>query len=56
MSDSAERRASFDAADLRGLLQATYDKPGVHVIDVAVDYSENDRIFNREIQARSALV
>lgn len=56
MSDSAERRASFDAADLRGILQATYDKPGVHVIDVAVDYSENDRIFNREIQACSALV
>jgi len=38
------------------ILQAACDKPGVHVIDVAVDYSENDRILNREIQARSALV
>ena len=37
MSDSAERRVSFDAADLRGILQAAYDKPGVHAIDVAVD-------------------
>ena len=44
------------AADLRGILQAAYDRPGVHLIDVAVDYSENDRILNREIQARSALV
>ena len=44
------------AGDLRGILQAACDKPGVHVIDVAVDYSENDRILNREIQARSALV
>ena len=44
------------AGDLRGILQAACDKPGVHVIDVVVDYSENDRILNREIQARSALV
>lgn len=44
------------AADLRGTLDAAHTQPGVHVVDVAVDYSENDRILNREIQERSALV
>jgi len=36
MSDSAERWASLDAADLRGIPLAASEKPGVHVIDVAV--------------------
>ncbi len=44
------------AADLRTTLEAAHNQVGVHVIDVAVDYSENDRILNRDIQARSALV
>jgi acetolactate synthase-1/2/3 large subunit len=44
------------ADDLRGTLEAVHSQPGVHVVDLAVDYSENDRILNREIQERSALV
>jgi acetolactate synthase-1/2/3 large subunit len=30
--------------------------PGVHVIDVPIDYSENDRILNREIKEKSKLI
>ncbi|MDZ4657407.1 MAG: hypothetical protein SH868_07485 [Bythopirellula sp.] len=30
--------------------------PGSNLIDVSVDYRENDRILNREIQERSQLV
>jgi acetolactate synthase-1/2/3 large subunit len=44
------------AGDLRGTLEAAHTQRGVHVVDVAVDYSENDRILNHEIQERSALV
>jgi acetolactate synthase-1/2/3 large subunit len=29
-------------------------KPGVHLIDLPIDYSDNDRILNREIKALSA--
>ncbi len=32
------------------------DTPGVHLIDLAVDYSDNDRVLNHEIQALSAAV
>ncbi|QDU72819.1 acetolactate synthase large subunit [Mucisphaera calidilacus] len=38
------------------VLERCHSEPGVHVIDVAVDYSENDRILNHEIQERSARV
>jgi acetolactate synthase I/II/III large subunit len=44
------------AGDLRGTLEAAHTQRGVHVVDLAVDYSDNDRILNREIQERSALV
>ena len=44
------------AADVRSTLQSAHQEPGVHVVEVAVDYSDNDRILNREIQERSALV
>jgi acetolactate synthase I/II/III large subunit len=30
--------------------------PGVHVIDVPIDYSDNDRILNREIKEKSKLI
>ncbi|GAB2506847.1 acetolactate synthase large subunit [Arenimonas alkanexedens] len=41
------------AADLIPLMRRCFDTPGVHLVDVAVDYSDNDRILNRDIQARS---
>lgn len=44
------------AAELLPLLQKCHAEPGVHVIEVPVDYSENDRILNQEIKERSALV
>ena len=34
--------------------RACLDTPGVHLIDCPVDYSENDRILNKEIKELSA--
>jgi len=44
------------AAELPGLLRSCLENPGVDLIDIPVDYSENDRILNREIGQRSAAV
>ena len=44
------------ADTLRSTLQTALGDPGVHVVEVPVDYSENDRILNRDIQERSARV
>ncbi|MEQ9459635.1 MAG: acetolactate synthase large subunit [Phycisphaeraceae bacterium] len=41
---------------LRPLLERCHQEPGVHVIDIPVDYSDNDRILNHEIQERSAAI
>ncbi len=38
------------------ILERALAEPGVHLIDVAVDYSENDRILNREIQEQAAAI
>jgi acetolactate synthase-1/2/3 large subunit len=39
---------------LPGLLRHCLDTPGVHLIDCPVDYSDNDRILNKEIKELSA--
>ena len=44
------------AAELLPLLNECHATPGVHLIEVPVDYSENDRILNHEIQERSAKI
>lgn len=44
------------AAELAPLITDCHNTPGVHVIDVPVDYSDNDRILNHEIQERSQLI
>ena len=44
------------AAHLTEVLVGSLDAPGVHLIDCPVDYSENDRILNHEIRAKSAEV
>lgn len=44
------------AAHLLPLMQECHDEPGVHLIDVPIDYSDNDRILNREIREKSKLV
>lgn len=41
------------AAELVPLVQSCFAKRGVHVIDVPVDYSENDHILHHEIQELS---
>ena len=40
-------------AELLPLIQQCNEQPGVHLIDVPVDYSENDEILNRELPRRS---
>jgi len=42
------------AEGLPDLLKRCLDTPGVHLIECPVDYSENDRILNREIKELSA--
>ncbi|NOR19465.1 MAG: acetolactate synthase large subunit [Xanthomonadales bacterium] len=44
------------AAGLAPLMEHCHSAPGVHVIDCPVDYSENDRILNYEIQERAAAI
>jgi acetolactate synthase-1/2/3 large subunit len=39
--------------DLASTLKRCLDKTGVQVIDIAVDYSENQRILNQEIPEKS---
>jgi acetolactate synthase-1/2/3 large subunit len=41
------------AEELLPLMERCHLTPGVHVIDVPVDYSDNDRILNREIMELS---
>jgi acetolactate synthase-1/2/3 large subunit len=42
------------AEGLPDLLRHCLDTPGVHLIDCPVDYSENDRILNKDIKELSA--
>ena len=44
------------AADFLPLLQQTLESPGMDLIEVPVDYSDNDRILNREIKELSAAI
>ena len=46
------RPASAD--EFIGLLKRCQADPGVHVIDLAIDYSDNDRVLNHEIREQSA--
>ena len=41
------------ADELAPLMQQCHRSPGVHLIEVPVDYSDNDRILNNEIQRLS---
>ncbi|WP_114950863.1 acetolactate synthase large subunit [Sphingosinicella terrae] len=42
------------AASLPDLLRSCLETPGVHLIDCPIDYSENDRILNKDIKELSA--
>lgn len=37
------------AADVKSLLGQCLNQPGVHIIDVPIDYSENERVLTREL-------
>ena len=52
---AAGHRAA-SAAALRPLIETAHAGAGVHLIEVPVDYTDNDPILNREIQERSARV
>ncbi len=45
----AEGHHVTSAAELRPVLEKALAAGGVHLVDVPVDYSENDRVFNREL-------
>ena len=40
-------------ASLTALLEECFNTPGVHLVEVPVDYSDNDRILNHEIKEKS---
>ncbi len=42
--------------ELLPILEKCYSFSGIHVIDVPVDYSDNDRILHREINERSKML
>ena len=42
------------AEEFAPMLAKCLDTPGVHLIDLAIDYSDNDRVLNREIKELSA--
>lgn len=43
-------------AEFRDMLKQALDSPGVDLIDLAIDYSDNDRVLNNEIKQLSALL
>ncbi|HSX62723.1 MAG TPA: acetolactate synthase large subunit [Tahibacter sp.] len=45
-----------DTAEFAPLLARCLDTPGVHLIDVPIDYSDNDRVLNREIRELSSAI
>ena len=45
-----------NAKQLPELLKSCLDTPGVHLVDCPIDYSDNDRILNKEIRKLSAAV
>lgn len=49
-------RIMESADEVLPLLKKCHAEPGVHVVEVPVDYSENDRILNHEIKERSAQI
>ncbi len=55
-SYGAHGHRAESAAHLNELLASTANSSGVHLIEVPVDYSDNDRILNKDIKEMSAAV
>ena len=43
-------------AEFREMLAASLETPGVDLIELAIDYSDNDRVLNKEIKVLSAQI
>ncbi|MDT8399208.1 MAG: acetolactate synthase large subunit [Pseudomonadales bacterium] len=52
-SYGAQGHRPNSAAELLPLLESCFNTPGVHLVDLAVDYRDNDRILNHEIKEKS---
>ncbi len=55
-SYGAHGHRAESAAHLKDLLASRANLPGVHLIEVPVDYTDNDRILNKDIKEMSAAV
>ncbi|XSG84733.1 MAG: acetolactate synthase large subunit [Methylohalobius sp. ZOD2] len=44
------------AGELIPLIDRCFETPGVHLVEVPVDYSDNDRVLNHEIHEQSRLI
>jgi acetolactate synthase-1/2/3 large subunit len=53
VSYGAQGHRLESTASLVPLLEQCFSTPGVHLIDVPVDYIDNDRILNHEIKEKS---
>lgn len=45
-----------ETEDLQECLLELVDTPGVHILDVPIDYSDNYRLLNEELQAKTCLL
>ena len=55
-SYGAQGHRPDSAAAFAPLLRHCLDTPGVHLIDLPIDYSDNDRVLNHEIRELSAAI
>ena len=55
-SYGAQGHRPTSSAELLPLMTKCLDTPAVHLIEVPVDYSENDRILNHEFKEQSAKI
>lgn len=44
------------AGDLARMMEEGFQQGGVHLIDVPIDYSENERVFEQELKEKTCLV
>ena len=49
-SYGAHGHAPSSAAEFLPMLNSCFASPGVHVISVPIDYSDNDRVLSRELK------
>jgi acetolactate synthase-1/2/3 large subunit len=55
-SYGAQGHRVTSADDLLRTLKQCHAEPNVHIVEVPIDYSDNDRILNHEIKERSASI